>query len=145
MTIAFFVWFMIKVTQSFKEDLQFYKCDHIEKKLPLYRQAILGLKNQRLLLEEDERQLEEDLEEIGDLLGEEKKTVPPLPVAPKPEEIKGNGSFEKVDQVEILDDENKTPCKQSISSMDARELVIIEKSSSHKTPEKAKEIKIETP
>jgi len=47
MTIAFFVWFMIKVTQSMKEDLQFYKCDHIETKLPLYRQAMLELKNQR--------------------------------------------------------------------------------------------------
>ena len=37
MTIAFFIWFMIKITQSFKEDLQFFKCDHIAKKLPLYR------------------------------------------------------------------------------------------------------------
>jgi hypothetical protein len=37
MTVAFFVWFLIKITQSMKEDLQFQQCDLIAKKLPLYK------------------------------------------------------------------------------------------------------------
>jgi hypothetical protein len=40
MTVAFFLWFLIKVSASLREDLQYFKCDHIASKLPLYKQAM---------------------------------------------------------------------------------------------------------
>ena len=71
MVIVFFVWFMIKVTQSYKEDLQYFKCDQITKKLPLYRQAMKELKKQMNISRKDMLQIDEDLEKIRELLGEE--------------------------------------------------------------------------
>jgi hypothetical protein len=44
MAIVFFIWFILKVAQSMREDLQFFKCDHIANKLPLYKQAMEELK-----------------------------------------------------------------------------------------------------
>ena len=44
MTIAFFCWFLVKVTTSMREDLQFHKCDYIQKKMPLYKEAMIELK-----------------------------------------------------------------------------------------------------
>ena len=85
--------------------------------------------------------IDQDLEEIRDLLGEEKKVVP-APVDPQLEEIKLSGSFEKIDKVS--DEGNKFPGEKSISSIDAREIVI-EKSNSNKTPEKAIDIEVNTP
>lgn len=151
MTIAFFIWFMIKVTQSFKEDLQFYKCDHIEKKLPLYRQAMLELRNQRKLLDEDNQEIEADIEEINDLLGDE-KAIPPPPPSKEPEKQEQKVDLEEkqleelVDQLdhdEEKDEESHTPSGKPISS-DGKD-IIIAPGPIEKTPEKEKEIVIDTP
>ena len=43
MIIAFFVWLMVKITQSFKEDLLYFRQDQISDKLPMYRKAMREL------------------------------------------------------------------------------------------------------